>query len=128
MSEVHILPRADWLELVLVCDAALLAKTSRWPASSCRTFSDYHPGREQHPAPPTDFGTAQLEEPNFAQALEVSRSGGRCTTRGGEFTNLPILCCRNGLLYSMCQVHSCILPTHTCSGPTLGWRRLTKEC
>lgn len=31
------------------------------------TFSDFRPGQEQHQhlAAPTDFGPAQLEEPNF---------------------------------------------------------------
>ena len=68
------------------------------------TFSDYRPHQGKHPAPPTDFGTAQLEDPNLAQAWRSVAVIEGTPQEGVSRPPYPYFAVVDGLLYRFCQV------------------------
>ena len=68
------------------------------------TLLDFRPEQQEHSGAPTVFGTAQLQEPNFAQAWRsVAMIEG--ATQGGVSAPLaPYFAIKGGLLYCVCQV------------------------
>ncbi|KAJ8264277.1 hypothetical protein GJAV_G00147290 [Gymnothorax javanicus] len=78
--------------------------TAMEDAEPGEAFSDFRPDQRDSAHPPTTFGTAQLEEPNFAQAWKAVQQPGPGPPRGVSKSILPYFTVRNGLLYRICQV------------------------
>lgn len=68
-------------------------------------LSDYRPEQEVTPSHATDFGSAQLEEPNFAQAWRTVAVIEGKPQEGVSPPSYPYFMVKNGLLYRICQVH-----------------------
>ena len=93
--------RAEPVVRPQVADSETMTAPERVPEG---TLSDFRPEQQEHPGAPTDFGTAQLQEPNFAQAWRsVARIEG--ATQGGvSAPSAPYFAIKGGLFYRVCQV------------------------